>query len=134
MPSFFDALDADLSAAVDATFGEAATIIPRVSAQYVAPSADSSRPQQTVRGVFTLAPMSEPIQGQVRGAEFSGTTRFLSGASEFWLARAEVASLGYKIRPGDAIRLDSRAGAPVYTIAAPHQTDTGDLNLILVTE
>ena len=134
MPSPFDDLDAALSAAVDANFGERAAIIPRVSGQYVARAADPGRAQRLVRGVFSLGPASDTVQGQVKGAEFSGTTRMVSGASEFWISAAEAAALGYEIAAGDVVRLDSRPGAPVYAVAAPHRTDAGDINLILVKE
>lgn len=130
----FDDLEDDLSAAIDATFGEAAVLRPRVSVQYVERTAHPTVNPITVWGVFSAGPGDTMMKGQARGAELVGTTRLASMTAEFWIARAQVAELPMLPAKGDALALTSRAGSPVYSISQVQPTDMGDINLILVRE
>jgi hypothetical protein len=123
-----------LSQAVLGAFGEPAVISPRVSTQYVERVVDADRQGVPVEGVFSAGPSEDRFKGSARGADFSGTTRTLSMAAEFWMAKAQVDTLAALPAKGDRLTLTSRAGPPVYAISAVQHTDMGDLSLILVRE
>lgn len=134
MPSPFDALDAALSGAILSAFGEAeaATLRPRTRSEF-AEGADSLRPDRPIRGVFSEAHDTAQLRGAAMSAEHSGVTRLSLQMAEFWLPASEIAALPYAIRQGDRLVLSGRAGSPAFTVSDIQRTDTGDLNLILVT-
>lgn len=134
MASPFDDLDRMLSGAADETFGEAAILTPRSSAQYAARTADADRVAASVRGVFSAGPGDAQVKGQATGGEFSGATRFGVMKAEFWMSAAGLAGLGFAPAKGDTIAFPGRAGSPVYSVAAIQHTDLGDTALILVRE
>ena len=134
MTSAFDALDALVSGAAVAGFGEEAVLIPRRGNQYVEAAADADRMAVRVRGIFSALAATSDFRGQSRGGEFGGTTRVLSEQTAFWSAAAQVAELGFRPAKGDQVRLPDRCGSPCYAIAAIHPTSMGDLNLLLVRE
>ena len=132
--TLFDDLDAQVSVAIDATFGEVAVLRPRVSAQYAERAEDASREIATVTGVFSAGPADAPLKASTSGSGFSGGTRVVSHSAEFWLAAQTVQSLVTRPQKGDALTLTGRAGAPVYALSQVHPSDMGDLTLILVLE
>lgn len=133
MSSPFDALDAALSHAVLAAFGETeqAMLRPVARSAYAVAASDPSRPARPVRGIFSAAPVETQPKGNAVGGEWSGSTRFSSSAAEFWISAADVAAIPYRIATGDRIEFPGRAGSPAYSVADLHQTSAGDLNLIL---
>lgn len=135
MPSPFDAMDADLSAAVMDAFGEtvAATIRPRVLSQYRGRTADNARPVRSLAGIFSAGPQVEQMKG-ASSAELAGSTRMATRACEFWVSAANVAALPYRIAVGDLIEFPGRAEEPAYSVARIQPSDLGDLNLLLVVE
>jgi hypothetical protein len=132
--TLFDDLDAQVSVAIDATFGEVAVLRPRVSAQYAERAEDASRPIATMTGVFSAGPAEAPLKGGSSGSGFSGDTRVVSQSAEFWLAAKTVQSLVDRPQKGDALTLTGRPEAPVYSVSQVHPSDMGDLTLILVLE
>jgi hypothetical protein len=134
MSTIFDDLDAQVSGAIDAAFGEVAVLRPRVSAQYAERAEDASREIATVTGVFSAGPAEAPLKGSTAGSGFSGGTRVVSQSAEFWLAVETVQSLLTRPQKGDALTLTGRVGAPVYSVSQVHPSDMGDLTLILVLE
>ena len=134
MTSAFDALDALVSGAAMAGFGEEAVLIPRRNSQYVEAAADADRLAVKVRGIFSALAAPSDLRGQSRGGQFTGTTRVLSEQTVFWIAAAQLAELGFRPAKGDQIRLPERCGSPCYAISAIHPTSMGDLNLLLVRE
>jgi hypothetical protein len=134
MSTLFDDLDAQVSGAIEAAFGEVAILRPRVSSQYAARAEDPSREGATVTGVFSAGPAEAPLKGSTAGAAFSGGTRVVSQSVEFWLAAQTVQSLVTRPQKGDALTLTGRVGAPVYSVSQVHPSDMGDLTLILVLE
>ena len=134
MASPFDDLDDLMSSAVLTAYGEAATLRPRVSSQYVARSDDPDRPETTVWGVYSATSAVAPIKGQAVGAVFRGTTRVSSKRAEFWIGAEQVAEIPFAIAKGDAISLPGQPGAPTFSIVDVQPTDMGDVNLILVSE
>lgn len=134
MASPFDDLDADVSAAIDAEFGEVVQVRPRVSAQYVERAPHPTIMPFDVLATFSAGPTVEQVKGQVRGAELVGATRLGSMTAECWIARAMLAIMPHYPAVGDAIALISRVGAPVYAVSQTQATDMGDVNLILVRE
>ena len=132
--TLFDDLDAQVSGTIDAAFGEAAVLRPRVSSQYDERTEDPSRQVITVMGVFSAGPAEAPLKGSIAGSGFSGGTRVVSQSAEFWLAAQTVQSLLTRPRKGDALTRTGRAGAPVYALSQVHPSDMGDLTLILVLE
>lgn len=135
MPSPFDDLAADLSAAVNEAFGEtvAAMLRPRVLSQYSGRTADPSRAARQIFGIFSAGAAEEKMAGASRG-EFAGSTRMATRACEFWLSAAAVAGIPYRIATGDLIEFPGRAGEPAYSVASIHASDLGDINLILTVE
>lgn len=134
MASFFDELDAALSAAASSAFAEAAVLRPRKSSQYVERADDPDRPQTTVSGIFSAGPSEGGLKGNARGGEFAGATRMSSMTAEFWLTKAEVDRIDFLPAKGDQITLSARPGQPRYEISKVEPSDMGDLNLILITE
>ena len=132
--TLFDDLDAQVSGAIDAAFGEVAVLRPRVSAQYAERADDQSRPIATVTGVFSAGPAETPLKGSSAGGGFSGGTRIVSQSAAFWLSAETVRSLVDRPQKGDALTLTGREGAPVYALSQVHPSDMGDLTLILVLE
>lgn len=135
MSSPFDALIAQADAAAMASFGETqdAMLRPRTRSEF-AEGADSLRPARPIRGVFSDAPAEALPKGNATGAEFKGVTRMSVQKAEFWLSPAVVAAIPYRIATGDQIEFPARPGAPVYAVSDLHETNAGDLNLILVKE
>ena len=132
--TLFDDLDAQVSGTIDAAFGEAAVLRPRVSSQYAERTEDPSRQVITVMGVFSAGPAEAPLKGSIAGSGFSGGTRVVSQSAEFWLAAETVQSLVARPQKGDALTLTGREGPPVYALSQVHPSDMGDLTLILVLE
>jgi hypothetical protein len=127
MPSPFDALDAVVQTAMDATFGEDIRIEPMATGNY-AFAPDPVRLACTARAVVSRAP-------QTAATNFPSTNRksaqLAAGPTEAWLAAAALAGLGYALRKGDVIALTEDAGEPRYTITAVFITDQGDARLLL---
>ena len=134
MSSVFDSLDALASDVIAQAFGESAILIPRRNSQYVEAAADVERLAVSVRGVFSGAAAGSDLKGQARGGDFLGTTRIVAEQTAFWIAAAQVATLGFRPAKGDLVRLPARSGNLSYAIAAVHPTSMGDLNLLLVRE
>jgi hypothetical protein len=134
MSTLFDDLDAQVSGAIDAAFGEIAVLRPRASLPYAERAEDPSRPIATVTGVFSAGPAEAPLKGGSAGAAFSGGTRIVSQSAEFWLSAETVQSLVARPQKGDALTLTGREGPPVYALSQVHPSDMGDLTLILVLE
>ena len=134
MASPFDDLDALVSASVGSAFGEAAIITPRVSQQYAARAQDTNRASLTCHGVLSAGPADASVKGQTVGGEFAGATRIASTRAEFWIAKADLAMLGYIPARGDLVSFPTRVGSPAYAVSALQHTDLGDLTLILVAE
>ena len=132
MSTAFEALDETLSAALSSTFAEPARLLPRVSSQYAVRATDPDRPEGTVTGIFSVGAAQQGLDGQAGG--FSGTTRVTSTSVTFWMAKTQVEALTMPPAKGDALILTNRTGQPVYGISALHQTDLGDVTLILVRE
>ena len=135
MPTPFDALDAAISRAVNAAFGEttAATIQPRTRSEY-AEGNDATRPARSIRGVFSEVTIETDPAGVRNGDGFDGVTKLSVVKAEFWMPAAEAAALPYAIKPGDRLTLNGRAGAPTYTVTEPRPTQAGDINLLLARE
>ncbi len=134
MASPFDDLDNLLSSAVVTAYGEAAIITPRTSSQYAVRTSDQNRNSANVWGVFSAGVGESPIKGLAVGGEFSGTTRFNTSKSEFWLSADQVSALGFAPAKGDKISFPGRPGAPVYSVSAIQNTNMGDMALVLVRE
>lgn len=135
MASPFDHLDAQVSAAVNAAFGEAVTIRPMTENGRTAPTVDGTREVKIITVQFALAPDTDYLSGARRGSEMMGSSRLNTNAAEAWISAEEASTLGYDLTTGDRIVLHTREGLPVYQIsAAPQIYDTGDVNLILVRE
>ena len=134
MSTLFNDLDAQISGAIDAAFGEVAVLRPRVSAQYAERAEDPSREIATVTGVFSAGPAEAPLKGGSAGAAFSGGTRVVSQSAAFWLSAETVQSLVDRPQKGDALTLTGREGPPIYALSEVHPSDMGDLSLILVLE
>ncbi|GGC19535.1 hypothetical protein GCM10011363_40310 [Marivita lacus] len=132
--TLFNDLDAQVSGAIDAAFGEVAVLRPRASMPYAERAEDPSRQVATVTGVFSAGPAEAPLKGGSAGGAFSGGTRIVSQSAEFWLSAETVQSLVERPQKGDALTLTGRAGAPVYALSQVHPSDMGDLTLILVLE
>jgi len=132
--SVFEALDVGLSATLSEVFAEPAHLRPRSSVQYAERAIDPDRPHVTLYGIFSAGSAQDDLQGQARGGQMSGTTKLVSTATAFWIAKAQVATMTALPVKGDMITLTSRAGSPIYAISAVHHTDMGDLTLILVRE
>lgn len=115
-------------------FGETALLRPRSQVQYAESLADANRNAVSVRGVFSARPARSDLRGQAQGADLSGTSRVASTASEFWMAAAEAAALGFSPAKGDLLTLTGRPGCPTYAVTAVQTTDQQDLNLLLVRE
>jgi hypothetical protein len=112
MTSPFDALDTLASGAALEGFGEEAVLIPRRGSQYAESAADADRMAVKVRGIFSALAAPSDLRGQSRGGEFTGTTRMVSEQSAFWIAAAQVVSLGFRPAKGDLLRLPERCGSP----------------------
>lgn len=132
--SFFPSLDAATSEAAVLAFGETALLRPRSEVQYAESLADMNRNVVSVRGVFSARPARSELKGQARGGDVTGTTRVASTASEFWIAAADAATLGFSPAKGDLLTLTGRPGCPAYAVTLVQTTDRQDLNLLLVRE
>lgn len=133
MPEF-DSSDEAVSTAAVLAFGEIALLRPRSQVQYAERAADQDRNTVSVRGVFSARPARSELKGQARGGDVTGTTRVASTASEFWIAAAEAATLGFSPAKGDLLTLTGRPGCPAYAVTLVQTTDRQDLNLLLVRE
>lgn len=132
MTTPFDALDARLSAAIGASFGEAAIITPRISAEYAGYIADPDRAAMAVQVVFSAGPINQRLGGIARG-DLTGQTKFQSQTALIWISAAILAGLPYEIRQGDAVALVGRPGQR-FRIAAPMATDLNDIEFMLTAE
>lgn len=133
MPSPFDALDADISRAVMAAFGETggALLRPRARTDYTE-GADPSRPEWPLCGIFSEGHTTDALRGAAQGGEHTGVSRLSLHRAEFFAPAEALKDLPYAIRPGDQLILPDRPGQPIYTISDMQASDTGDLNLMLV--
>ena len=91
--TLFDDLDAQVSGAIDAAFGEVAVLRPRASLPYAERAEDPSRPIATVTGVFSAGPAEAALKGSSAGGAFSGGTRIVSLSAEFWLSAEGIFNL-----------------------------------------
>ncbi|OYW52255.1 MAG: hypothetical protein B7Z29_20185 [Hyphomicrobium sp. 12-62-95] len=132
--SFFAPIDDSASEAAVLAFGETALLRPRSQVQYAESLADMNRNVVSVRGVFSARPARSDLKGQSRGSDLTGTSRVASTASEFWIAAADAAGLGFSPAKGDLLTLAGRPGCPTYAVTSVQTTDLQDLNLLLVRE
>ncbi|ACL55629.1 hypothetical protein [Methylobacterium nodulans] len=116
-----------------ATFGEAIRITPMAGeGEMAARTPDPARPEREVRGVFTLRPGEDTLQGVRRGTELNGMTRVAVAPAQVWFEASVLAGLGYALKPDDRITLTERPGQPVYTIVKRGPTDLDDATVPLV--
>lgn len=134
MASPFDAAMKAADAVVEATFGGAVEIRPMLVSQYKGTIPDPGRAPVTVRGVFTLTPALDRLQGARVGAEMQSFVQISTGDAEIWFRTEEVAKIPYDLKTGDHIALTERAGVPIYSIVRPLPSDLGDLKLVLAVE
>lgn len=128
--SSFDALDAATSSAVVDLYGETAHIIPRRAGQYSVPGGDSDRPPVAVVAVLSISPGADDM---FFGRDNRGS-RIGHNESEVWLPKAEALKLGFKMQKGDKVSFPERDPPLEFTIAIAHQTDMGDMQLIVTKE
>lgn len=133
MGSPFDAAARAANAVQVAVFGEPVRIEPKAERQIRLGGAitNGTRPVRTVRGVFTNASASAPLEGSRRGADGRGTTSIAGFETMLALPAAIYASLGYELRDGDAIVLIDRADERWTIVKAGPPDDLGDITLIL---
>jgi hypothetical protein len=132
MASPFDALDAELSAAVLTAYGETALITPRRGTTYAAPGVDTDRPPVSALVVFSESPGLEWLSGARRGSELTGGSRLGVSEAEIWMSKAQADELGFKLAKGDKISFPSRGTA--YSVVAVMTTDMGDVRAMIVRE
>ncbi|BAQ50424.1 hypothetical protein [Methylobacterium aquaticum] len=137
MPSLFARLMAPADAVQTRVFGETILLSPWIKpgpgrGEMIPAGADPARPPRTVRGVFTLYPASDTLQGVRRGTELNGMTRMSVGVAELWIEPAVLASLPYAVGVGDRITLTDEAGTPSYEIVRAEPTDLAEGKFPLV--
>lgn len=132
MPSPFDAIAADMQAAMDSTFGEGIRLRPMAGDGNYSAAADPDRPVRDTRAIVSRAP--KVGQSNFRGTTTNGAALAVA-PSEVWLDRAAWAALGYTPRRGDRIEFTEDSDPPPQAaIAAVQAGEHGDLRLILVSE
>lgn len=135
MGSPFDLAARAANAVQVAVFGEPVRIEPQATHIRRGPSgADNTRPVRTVRGIFTKASASAPIEGSRRGADGRGTTSFAGFETMLALSAEVYASLGYELRVDDAIVLADRTDERWVIVKAGPPDDLGDITLILAAD
>jgi len=125
--SAFDDVDADLSAAMKAEFGDAAVLSPTLKSDYGAAPVDPDRPERSIFGIFSSGPVVGKLDGDSRGQGFNA--RRATEVASFWLSAASMAEIGYEIRPGDRLTVSGRPTA--FRIVAVLPTSQGDAELHL---
>lgn len=133
MGSPFDAAARAANAVQVRVFGEPVRIEPQAGRQIRLGGtiANGTRPMRTVRGIFTKASASAPLEGSRRGADGRGTTAFAGFETMLALSAEVYASLGYDLKDGDAIVLTDRADERWTIVKAGPPDDLGDITLVL---
>lgn len=128
MPSPFDAIDADMQAALAPIFGEGIRIMPRMGDNYTS-AADPARPERVgVLATVARAPGAAPT-------DYSGSAR--NGAQvtrapgEVWIDQIAYAAIGYEIQRGDLIAITDDPARPPCKVVAVHAGEGGDVQIIL---
>lgn len=137
MTSPFDALDAQVSDALESAFGETVRLIPRISrrgAQYVAAAADPDRLLVDFIAVPTDAPKSVDTRGQRTGFRMGSASRLVVGRFELWVSAATVAKMAVEIQPGDVMQMSDWDGQPTFNVVNAIPEGCGDLRIILSAE
>lgn len=137
MRSPFDALDAQVSDALEGAFGETVRLIPRTSrrgAQYVAAGADPDRPPTDFIAVPTEASKVADTRGQRTGYRMGSATRMIVGRFEMWVSAATVAAMPVEIREGDIVRMTEWDDEPTFNVVNAIPEAFGDLRLTLSAE
>ncbi|WP_018261355.1 hypothetical protein [Methylobacterium sp. WSM2598] len=133
MPSPFARAMAAADTVVARTFGEAVLVTPMTGAgELAARTPDPLRGSTLVRGVFSLKPGEETLQGVRRGTELNGMTRVAGAPAALWFPASVLAGLPHALRPGDRITLTERPGEPVYELVKRGPSDLDDQTWPLV--
>jgi len=130
MGSAFDALDKEISSAINAAFAEPAIYTPRRAGQYAPHVSDADRSPVAVSIVFSESPNLEWLSGARRGSDLQGGSRMVVGDAEAWMSKDQAASLGFTTSKGDRLEFRGR----VFSVTAVYTTDAGDVSLLLVRE
>ncbi len=119
--SEFDDFEADLSADIEAAFGDVAVISPLSASEYIAAGSDPTRPSRQIAGVFSSGPtVDRAIES--RSGSGADVARFGQSAS-FWVSAAALAALPYALRQGDRITVKGRS----FIILSLMPSDRGDI-------
>ena len=134
MASPFDALDAEMSAAMLTAYGEAASITPRRGGQYAAPGLDPQRSSNPVpvMGVYTGTP-EVAVFGAADG-QIVINGRTVTADAIFWMPKAQVDEVGFTIKRDDQVIMEVQPGKPSFSVIAVLLTELGDAQLYLVKE
>lgn len=125
--SAFDDFDAEISAIVEAEFGDVAVFSPQISGEFTASQADPSRPQRSLTGVFSSGPVSERAYRGEKPGSGAAHERFAQSAT-LWVSAANIATLPYDLAPGDAVAVRGMK----FTISEMMATDRGDIEFGLI--
>ncbi len=124
--SEFDDFEADLSADIEAAFGDVAVLTPLVSTEFVAASPDPARSPRQISGVFSSGPTTDSAFPKARQGAGAGQSRFGQSAS-FWVSAAALASLPYSIRQGDRLTVSGHS----FIVLDLMPSDRGDIEITL---
>lgn len=125
--SVFDDIDAELASAMEDEFGDTAVLSPIIKTEYGEAPSDPARPSKPVKGIFSSGPVIGKLDGDSRGQAFN--VRRATEVASFWLSAAEVAAIGYDIKPEDRLTVTGRS--TVFRVVAVLPTSQGDAELHL---
>lgn len=128
MANQFDDMLAQMDGWVEASFGTTITITPQVRSEYAGYTADQSRAVVGVAGVFSLAPIIDPVLTPIQGPK--GISRAATQSASLWLSSASLAAIGYDLRKGDKIAVAGRADE--WRVSAPMDAAEGGTEFYLV--
>lgn len=131
MPSPFDDLEQAAQAVIADHMAKLVRLEPMIAVEYSTGTADPERPTRDVSGIFSRGTDTQRLKGDTEGALIRGAGRMAVGASELWIAAADAAAIGYRMRRGDVVALLEEAGQPRFQVSYAQPSPNGDLTLIL---
>lgn len=125
--SAFDDFDADLSADMEAEFGDTVVLRPTTRSDYGVAPVDPDRPERSVLGIFSSGPIIGKLDGDSRGQAFHA--RRATEIASFWISAAALAAIPYEIRPDDHLIVPGYPKS--FRVVAVLPTSQGDAELHL---